>query len=230
VVLQFFFAAGDSGAGGGCSISDENKFEPDYPASSPYVTAVGGVHGGTAGKTPVGETVWTDGGGGFSNYSPRQSWQSTVVASYLSTDSKLPPSSRYNSSGRAYPDISAQSVDFEVMRDGSEVAVDGTSCSSPTAGGIFALLNDLRLQNSMSPLGFANVLIYELAAKYSDAFNDCTDGYNIGCTGSVTEGFYAAKGWDPASGNGSPNYSALAKYVLETGQSTIAYGHRFQRN
>jgi len=115
------------------------------------------------------------------------------------------------------------------MRGGSEVAVEGTSCASPTAGGIFALLNDVRFQNNLSPIGFANPLIYTLAAKYTDAFNDCTSGYNKGCTGTVSEGFYAQAAWDPASGNGSPNYATLAKYVLESGLSTRKYGARFQR-
>jgi len=227
--ITVFFAAGDSGAGGGCSISDADKFEPDYPACSPYVTAVGGLKGGTVGKNPLGETVWIDGGGGFSNYSPRQTWQSTQVASYLSSNKQLPSNKDYNATGRGFPDIAAQSVDFLVMRGGSEVAVEGTSCASPTAGGIFALLNDLRFQNNMSPLGFANPLIYTLASKYSDAFNDCTSGYNKGCTGTVSEGFYAQAGWDPASGVGSPNYSGLAKYVIESGESTRKYGDRFQR-
>jgi len=228
--VTVFFAAGDSGAGGGCSIADEDKFEPDYPACSPYVTAVGGLHGGTPGNTPLGETVWIDGGGGFSNFAPRQSWQDTAVAAYLKTNTQLPPSYSYNASGRGFPDIAAQSVDFNIIVGGSDVAVDGTSCSSPTSGGIFALLNDLRLQNSMSTLGFTNPLIYSLASQYSDAFNDCTSGYNKGCSGAATEGFYAGTGWDPASGNGSPNYETLAKYVLETGYKTKRFASRFQKS
>jgi len=227
--IVYFFAAGDSGAGGGCILSDSDKFYPDYPACSPYVTAVGGLEGGTPGSTPLGESVWADGGGGFSNFSPRQSWQQTAVSSYLSTNTKLPNSKSYNASGRGFPDIAAQSVDFDIIVNGESELVEGTSCASPTAGGIFALLNDLRLQNKMSPLGFANPLIYSLASKYSDAFNDCTDGYNVGCSGTVSEGFYAGKGWDPASGNGSPNYAGLAKYVLQTGYKTLKHGSRFQR-
>jgi len=224
-----FFAAGDSGAGGGCSSVDDDIFEPDFPATAPYVTAVGGVQGGTVGKSPLGETVWIDGGGGFSNIFPRQSWQSTAVASYLKTNTKLPGSKYYNASGRGYPDISAQSVDFVIMVEGELEAVDGTSCASPTAAGIFALLNDLRLQNKMSTLGFLNPLIYTYGSDYSTTFNDVTSGYNAGCSGSVTTGFYAGTGWDPASGYGSPNYSGLSKYVLETGRKTLKYGSRFQK-
>jgi len=227
--VTVFFAAGDSGAGGGCSEADKDVFEPDFPACSPYVTTIGGLHGGTPESTPLGEIAWTDGGGGFSNYSPRQSWQDTAVATYLANNKKLPDSTRYNASGRGYPDLGAQSVDFNIIVDGKDEAVDGTSCSSPTAGGIFSLLNDLRLQNKMSTLGFANPLIYSLASEHSDAFNDCTDGYNKGCSGSVSEGFYADTDWDAASGNGSPNYETLAKYVLETGRKTLTFGSRYQR-
>jgi tripeptidyl-peptidase-1 len=50
--------------------------------------------------------------------------------------------------------------------------VSGTSCASPTAAGIFSLLNDVRLQAGQSSLGFLNPLIYENAA----AFNDITTG------------------------------------------------------
>mmetsp|Transcript_51888 Transcript_51888/g.82776 ORF Transcript_51888/g.82776 Transcript_51888/m.82776 type:complete len:597 (+) Transcript_51888:27-1817(+) len=218
---SILFAAGDSGAGGGCS--SDQPFNPDYPASSPYVTAVGGVTGGTAGKTPVGESVWIDGGGGFSNYAPRQSWQQDAVAYYLSNENSLPDSSQYNASGRGFPDIAAQSVDFEIFVNGKTEAVSGTSCASPTAGGIFALLNDLRAQNKMAKLGFLNPFIYQTAAVNATAFNDCTEGYNKGCSPGVNRGFNAYAKWDPASGYGSPNYAVLKERVLATGQQTIKH-------
>jgi len=216
--ITVMFAAGDSGAGGGCT---SGAFQPDYPASSPYVTAVGGVSGGTAGKTPLGEKAWIDGGGGFSNYAPQQSWQKDAVAYYLANANDLPDRSKYNSSGRGFPDIAAQSVDFEIIVNGKSEGVSGTSCASPTAGGIMALLNDLRAQNGMSKLGFANPFIYQTAAADPTAFNDCTDGYNKGC--AVAHGFYAAAKWDPASGYGSPNYAVLSKKALETGRQTIKH-------
>jgi hypothetical protein len=34
--------------------------------------------------------------------------------------------------------------------------VAGTSCASPTAGGIFGLVNDVRAQAGKPPLGFLN--------------------------------------------------------------------------
>jgi len=45
-----------------------------------------------------------------------------------------------------------------------------------------------------------------------DKFNDITEGGNSGCDGE--EGFPAAKGWDPVTGVGTPNYEKLAQAVL----------------
>jgi tripeptidyl-peptidase-1 len=57
-------------------------------------------------------------------------------------------------SGRAYPDIAAQSVNFQVVISGSVNSVDGTSAATPTAASIFALLNDYRISLGKAPLGF----------------------------------------------------------------------------
>ncbi len=57
--------------------------------------------------------------------------------------------------------------------------VAGTSCATPTASGIIALLNDARLQNNMSTLGFLNPFIY----KNIGLWNDIATGSSDGCTG-----------------------------------------------
>jgi tripeptidyl-peptidase-1 len=213
VGVTVFFASGDSGAGGGCV---SPPYEPDYPASSPWVTAVGGLTGGSAvNNKAVGESCWVDGGGGFSNYAGIPSWQSTAVQYYLSNANGLPDSKDYNSSGRGFPDIAAQSVDYEIMVNGRLEGVSGTSCSSPTSAGIFALLNDLRLQNGMAQFGFVNPWIYTTAAADATAFNDCLDGYNKGC--GLGKGFPAQSMWDACSGWGSPNYGQLATHALSSG-------------
>lgn len=41
----------------------------------------------------------------------------------------LPPSTYFNSSGRATPDVSALGVNFVIVQDGVTQVVDGTSCS-----------------------------------------------------------------------------------------------------
>lgn len=97
-----------------------------------------------------------------------------------------------SASGRAYPDVSAQGSGFQVVIGGSTGSVGGTSASSPTVAGIIALLNDFRLANNQSSLGFINPLIY----ANPGAFNDIKSGSNPGCN---TTGFTAGVGWDPVS-------------------------------
>jgi len=84
--------------------------------------------------------------------------------------------------------------------------VDGTSCSTPTFSGIVSLLNDLRFTEGKSSLGFLNPLFYQNPTM----FNDITSGSNPGCG---TNGFTAAVGWDPVTGLGTPNYTAMAAVI-----------------
>ena len=58
---------------------------------------------------------------------------------------------------------------------------------------MIALLNDFRLSQGKSALGFLNPLIYSTGAA---GFNDITSGSNPGCG---TNGFSAGTGWDPVS-------------------------------
>merc|ERR1711862_1085477 len=50
--------------------------------------------------------------------------------------------------------IAAQAEDFYVDAGFPNPGVAGTSCATPTASGVFTLLNDLRLQAGKSTLGF----------------------------------------------------------------------------
>ena len=191
------FAAGDDGVD--CHGLQE-KFNPDWPASSPYVTTVGG--------TTALDTVWHDGGGGFSNFFPTPSYQHDIVEAYLKSG-KAPSTKHFNSSGRAYPDVSAFSVDFVIEYDGIPMPVSGTSCAAPTFAGLVSSLNDIRLNSGKPTLGFLNPLLYqELQGK---GFFDVTKGSNGG--GIICPGFDAIEGWDPASGWGSPNFGLLANLV-----------------
>ena len=144
--------------------------------------------GSTQGNTP--ETAAQFSSGGFSNVFARPDYQTTAVQTYLSalgsTNAGL-----FNTTGRAYPDVSTQGVNFAVNIAGTFEAVSGTSASSPTFASVVALLNDQRLNAGKKPLGFLNPLLYSSAAA---AFNDITSGNNPGCN---TTGFPALTGWDP---------------------------------
>lgn len=130
--LSFLFSAGDDGVGGytlrnnpdGCNI-----FQPEFPSSSPYVTAVGGTQymtniypichkvqfgesfqcnevGEVASSSLTGSRITT--GGGFSINFGRPSYQAEAVNTFLTTQAaNLPSSYYYNASNRGYPDISA---------------------------------------------------------------------------------------------------------------------------
>lgn len=62
-----------------------------------------------------------------------------------------------------------------------------------TFAGVIALLNDFRLSQGKSSLGFLNPIIYSTGVP---GFNDITSGSNPGCG---TNGFTAGAGWDPVS-------------------------------
>ena len=64
---------------------------------------------------------------------------------------------------------------------GEIISALGTSAASPAFAGIVALLNDARLKQHKSPLGFINPLIYTMDLFSKSAFNDITSGNNPGC-------------------------------------------------
>lgn len=192
------FASGDNGVD--CP-SLGAPFRPLWPASSPYVTAVGGAVSLTR--------AWEDGGGGFSNAFPAPEYQSHAVAEYLAKGT-VPSFKHFNASGRAYPDVSAFATNFAVFHNGSRIPVDGTSCSTPTFAGLVSLLNDIQLQRGKKTLGFLNPLLYlKLRGR---GFFDVTTGVNGGYA-SMCDGFQATTGWDPVSGWGSPNFGVL-RYLI----------------
>jgi len=212
--ISILFASGDQGVWGRSGVG--KTFNPDFPAASPYVTAVGGTD--FAVKSTVGaETAWSCGGGGFSNEFAQPSWQASAVQSYLAKASAakvLPSSALYNSTGRGYPDIAALGGQVNpycvAIKGGASFGgVAGTSASCPVAAGIFAQLNNVRLAAGKSSLGWLNPLIY----ANPQCFNDVKDSSQNNCNGG-TNGFAALSGWDPATGLGSPSYACLAKVVV----------------
>jgi len=88
------------------------------------------------------------------------------------------------------------------------MSVGGTSASSPTVAGIVALLNDYRIANGKSSVGFLNPLLYSTGVA---GLNDITSGSNPGCE---TNGFSAGTGWDPVTGLGTLDFGKLQPIVL----------------
>ena len=160
--------------------------------------------GATQGTSP--ETAATFSSGGFSNYFATPSYQSSAVSSYLSGLGNT-NSGKFNRTGRAFPDVSAQGVNVQIVVDGETGGVDGTSCASPIFASVISLLNDQLIAAGRSSLGFLNPLLYSTGAS---ALNDVTSGNNPGCG---TNGFLATAGWDPVTGLGTPNFVKLLAAV-----------------
>eukprot|EP01132_Coremiostelium_polycephalum_P001486 gene1486-1874_t len=211
------------------SASNGQMFNPDYPTSSPYVTSVGATQALTSGQEIVcsietGAII--TGGGGFSWSQPQPSYQAQAVQSFLSNAGQtLPPSNTFNTSNRAYPDITLVGHSYQIATTKDLTSsqcpcflatVDGTSCSSPTTAGMISLINDQLLNAGKQPLGFLNPLLYQAAQDQPNVFNDITQG-NINCNRAYCcdYGFSATTGYDVTSGLGSINYGNLEQYILK---------------
>ncbi|CAL8286887.1 unnamed protein product [Lota lota] len=213
--ISLLFASGDSGAGCRHLTKEENCFRPSFPASSPYVTTVGG----TSFKNPFKVTYEvTDyiSGGGFSNVFKMPDYQASAVTNYMQAlAGGLPPLTYFNTSGRAYPDLAALSDNYWVVSNRMPIPwVSGTSASTPVVGGMLALINDQRLLKGLPPLGFLNPRLYKLQGQ---ALFDVTEGCHLSCLDETVQGkgFCAAPSWDPVTGWGTPNYPALLAALLD---------------
>jgi len=224
--ITLVFASGDSGVAGpdgddsnnGCLGEDGSVFSPTFPNSCPYVTNAGST------TLPPGANVNTDSevattrfgsGGGFSNLYPIPDYQATAVANFFKTAD--PPYASYssfdltdpgadgglyNKLGRAYPDVSAVGDNVVIFNGGEEGLIGGTSCAAPCFASIILRINEERIAAGKATVGFVNPVLY----ANPTAFHDITIGTNPGCG---TVGFSAAKGWDPVTGLGTPDFPAL---------------------
>lgn len=182
--VSILVAAGDSGIGDTCTTNGAKRFQTSFPASCPFVTTVGG----TTGNSPEG--AWTDGGGGFSDLFAQPSYQTAAVAKWSTTDTAHTSYSQYfNASGRAYPDVAAQSTNFVIVAGGSAEGVSGTSCATPTFAGVVQLLNSARIASGKKGLGFLNPWLYGSATT---GMTDITKGKITGCSGVISGASFSA--------------------------------------
>ncbi|KAG0013782.1 hypothetical protein BGZ81_000837 [Podila clonocystis] len=177
---------------------NENQFVPTFPASCPYITAVGATK-------DMAESGAGFSAGGFSNYFARPSYQQEQVSAYLNKIGTQ-YQGRFNRGGRAYPDVAAIGNNVVIAYHGHGVRVYGTSASAPIFASIVALINDRRIAKSRGVLGFLNPLIY----SRPHIWKDITTGNNPSCN---TPGFPARRGWDPVTGMGSPLFRKFAGAV-----------------
>ncbi|TFL02170.1 Pro-kumamolisin, activation domain-containing protein [Pterulicium gracile] len=177
------------------------KFYSSFPASCPYVTAVGAS---SISDDSTSEEVDPRNSGGFSELFSRPAYQDAAVPRYLEALETGIYDGLYNPSGRGTPDVALHQYWAMTPEDG--YGIGSTSFSVSFFGSIIALLNEELLSAGKPHLGFLNPFIYQNL----DAFNDFITGNNPGCG---TQGFNATTGWDPVSGAGSPNYAKLRAAV-----------------
>ncbi|KAF8898196.1 subtilisin-like protein [Mucidula mucida] len=184
--VSLLFASGDGGVAGS-QPQECTQFLTTFPATCPYLTAVGATTGGVSPETAANFST-----GGFSNVFPRPAYQNDAVSAYLDAIGTQ-NDGLFNASGRAIPDVSAQGQNLVIVAAGEGMLVDGTSASSP----IFATGSGGR-----SPLGFLNPFLYGNPGMFFDVLS----GHNPGCG---TAGFPAVQGWDAVTGLGTPNFAAM---------------------
>ncbi len=223
-------ASGDFGSAG-CAAQTPGPTLPSpelaisYPASSPWVTAVGGTNLTLNAQNQItGQTVWNDGstvpgeagGGGFSQLFARPSWQGGVVTGVWRA---IPDVALLADVGPGYAVYCSAVTD---CHGAGWQTFGGTSAATPLMAGGFALIDQLLREQGHQSLGFADPLLYSLGENPTTAgqvFDDVTVGSNdvgpyiqssaqpLGCCTATT-------GFDEVSGWGGVNLQALSQSAL----------------
>ncbi|KAH8897744.1 subtilisin-like protein [Thozetella sp. PMI_491] len=216
-------SSGDSGVASFRGCIDGTIFTPGFPTTCPYLLTVGSTElnrvDPNAPPTPyekLDEVATTSfpSGGGFSNIYGVADYQRSAVQAYWDeVQESLPfsgyhqiikdgdfsnvtrPNQLYHHGGRGFPDVGAVGDRQIINYEGGYYLVGGTSLSAPVWASVLTLINEKRIAAGKSTLGFVNPILY----AHPEAFNDVTGGSNPGCG---TDGFPAAKGWDPVTGLG----------------------------
>merc|ERR1719412_2160857 len=211
-------SSGDSGSGQTGLISQ--KLYPSWPASSPWVTAVGATRfqDQTVGHAEM-ATDQFGSGGGFSTMFDAFDAQKAAVQNYLKIATDLPPSRLFPAGGRATPDVAALGEGYQVLASGRVESVGGTSASAPAFAAHVSLLNEARLKAGKPAMGYLNPWLYQNPG----VFTDVTVGTNaIGRGGQKTKyGFTCAKGWDPVTGLGTPIFSKMLSTAMANATSEV---------
>ncbi|GAB4012427.1 S53 family peptidase [Nocardioides ultimimeridianus] len=168
-------STGDNGYQGG-----------SYPASSSYVTAVGGTSLAPASNARGWtETVWSGAGSGCSTYN-------TALSAASSYNTGCAKRAMADVAAAADPGQGGMAVYYPTSKTASTWAqVGGTSESSPIIASVYAL--------SGNTAGYPNAVPYAHAANLYDV----TSGSNGTCP--TTQWCNARAGWDGPTGLGTPN-------------------------
>lgn len=181
--------------------SGDSGYGVEWPAASPYVTAVGGTSLSKASNSRGwSETAWSSGGSGCSAYEAKPAWQTDTgcskrtvadVSAVADPNTGVAVYDTYNTCGSSsWCDLLIE-LGLVQGADGW-VQVGGTSASSPIIASVYALAG-----NSSS----VNYGSYPYS--HTSALNDVTSGSNGSCGGSYL--CTAGPGYDGPTGLGTPN-------------------------
>ena len=193
-----------------------------FPSTSPYVLSVGGTNlRVTGGK--LNETVWKDGdglrrdnggstGGGVSVFFPKPVWQTSIPISSVDPGAIA---------GRIVPDVAAHAqtdgntTGYFIVVQGQSARNGGTSASAPLWAALIGRIN--ALLPAGKKVGYLTPLLYQKvkgSAKTLGASGcrDITVGDNIS---APIGGYSAARGYDAATGWGSPNGKNFLNALLK---------------
>lgn len=209
-----------------------STFNPLYPATSPFVTAVGascfsdtavprkGFAFGESLAAGVGIPMVS--GSGFSNRSMAPPWQKAVIQDYLAkAEGELPPKEYFNVNGRVIPDLVLPGHGLPEYSGHVFTTVDGSSGSAPFFAGILSYLNMKLKRKGFPVIGFANPTLYELYAQDVNhtVFYDIVQGFtapNPALNAPLCKaGFHASPGFDAASGMGGVYANVLIEKLIE---------------
>jgi len=202
-----------SQSGGAALFPNSQTLWPSWPASSPWVTAVGSTQfaGLMEGQEQVATKAFGS-GGGFSNMFPMFEDQTPAINRYMQIAPQLPPQGAFAQGGRGTPDLSVLGDHYVTIINGDLSPAGGTSASAPVFAAMVSLINDARLQHGKPPMGYLNPWLY----SHLDMFTDVTHGHNaIDRRGSPAQyGFNCTAGWDPVTGLGVPVFSRMLESAM----------------
>jgi subtilase family serine protease len=157
-----------------------------YPAASPYVLGVGGtsLNVDSSGNY-LGETAWSDSGGGTSAYESKPSYQKSVE-----TGSRSTPDVSFN----ANPNTGVAVYD-SFAGGGGWGQYGGTSAGAPQWAALIAIADQLRAADGKASLGGASQVLPTLYKLQSTGFHDVVSGNTAQVAGT---------GFSLVTGLGSP--------------------------
>lgn len=206
-----------------------------FPATSPYVTAVGGTNLplDADGNRTADETAWIGGGGGqTSNFSIPAYQQGLYAPNAAGVQTQLTtrgvPDVAYNADPNTGVAVYISTPQLNPTKTGYNsgwFSVGGTSAGAPQWAGLVALANQARAQKGLPRLGNSlNGSLYQAFKK--DSSTSGLDDIISGSAGTNPAGI----GYDLATGLGVPDAQVLIGKLSDAGAQPFYFQGNFSLN